>query len=48
MIVCKKFVDQFNDEYLMVFEQGKFAKPLLMLDEKDITMINKEWESSDK
>ena len=42
-IVCKKFVDEFNDEFLMVFEQGMFAKPILMLTQNDMIMLNKEW-----
>jgi hypothetical protein len=46
-IVCKKFVDLFNDEYLMVFEQGKFAKPILMLDKNDIKRINEEFTSGE-
>lgn len=47
MVVCKKFVDQFNEEFLMVFEQGKFAKPILMLDKNDIKRINEEFTSGE-
>ena len=43
ILSCKKFIDQFNDQYLLVFEQGNPSEPILMLSEKDMTMLNKEW-----
>ena len=42
MLCFKKIIDIWNAEFVVIFEQGKFRKPLLILDKAQIKELTEE------
>ena len=43
----RKIKNKYDEPHLVIFEQGEFKKPILILEKDEVAKLNEEWNDSE-